>query len=218
MATLENYSYIATFQFEWKLTIDHDLKRPFLLSKNFVYLKNGLFRVGFKCPQISSSSRFSGYTNDKTATLFLMTTNLKLMGLKAGKISLIESMSCSDDHAGIGKGTEMKEMNLETSEMNEDNDSIQLFKAPFIIHEQERRPIPYRDYTVVNYFRIFTVYLTGMGYYRVQQMDALLSKQLLSSITNPDGTDFKLIANDGKIFQCPQVVVGGSEFCFCSPF
>lgn len=61
----------------------------------------------------------------------------------------------------------MKEMNLETSEMNEDNDSIQLFTAPFIIHVQERGPIPYRDYTVVNYFRILTVYLTGMGYYRV---------------------------------------------------
>lgn len=206
--TLENCSSIPYFQFECKFTIKHQgqIKKPFLLSKKLVYQKNEFFRVGIKNEPSSSEV--------EAAAIFLLTTNLKIMGLKVMKI-YVQSKSGTrygPDLKHLRK-IEMKEMNLETSDDNETG-AIQLFTTPleeFILSSFSPHPL--------DYFIIFTVHLNGiMEKYQVHHMDARLNHQMMASITNQDETDFNLITKDGQRFPVHKWMLAARSPIFAALF
>ena len=67
----------------------------------------------------------------------------------------------------------------------------------------------------------FTVYLIGItdDNFRVQQIDGLLSQQLWSTLTNQQGgTDFKLIAKDGKVLNVHKFILAARSPVFANLF
>lgn len=163
----------------------------FILSTKVMHQKNELFRIGLKEPYISTS------LND--ATLFILTTNLKKLGLKI--------MTVSFTHIDNTWKHVEKEMDPKTSSKNEkgdDTENIQLFTSKLT--------------TMTNNSTIsFTIYFLGITEnFRIQQIDGLLSQQLWSSVItgNQDGTDFNLIARDGKSFPVHKWILAARSTVF----
>ena len=159
-------------QYDWKLA---NFRRDVVfLSNKIKYQESDSFRLGFK--------NMSPY---KRPTLFFVTTNLNKIGIKA-KVVMFSSGSDS-------KKTTMDLIN-NNNVKGEENGEIQLFTAPVegdIFNTN--KPIPC-SFT-------FTIHLKGIVQnYKVYQMDGLISQHLSSSVRNKNGTDFNLIAEDGRHF------------------
>ena len=134
------------------------------------------------------------YSNSfENVTFFLLTTNLKQLGLKVKEVFFTYQ-------AELDKRIN-KEMNLLKTSNNEneddENEVIQLFTAPFNKEYYHRDTVGLSTNDLIIHF---TVYLIGITEkYRVHPIDDLISQELLYTVTNQnDETDFKLVAKDGK--------------------
>jgi len=168
---LKNFPCLV-LRYDWNLIVE-DRKAPFVLSKKVIYKTNYILRVGLKMPYAGNSHR---------ATLFLMTTNLSKMGLKIKMVSFTLS---DDKEPGLMDLKTIDDMNIE----QKNNETNQLFAVPFLGKMQPTN-------TIIT----FTFYFIGITEnYRINRIDGLLNRQLWSTFTNQDGTNFKLIAaNSGK--------------------
>ncbi len=191
MTKLEKYPCIV-LTYDWKLpTTEDGNEAGLILSKKIKHQKYDSFQAGRK--KVPGSDFESDYD-----LIIFMTHNLNKMGLRAMGVS----------YSIIGKDDAKKiEMKLKTSgREEEENGAIQLFAAP-----------PYRLPTN-NKCLSFTVYLSsGDGIvenYKIHQLDGLLSQQLWSSAMNQYGTDFKLIANDGKTFPVHKFILSARSTVF----
>ena len=104
----------------------------------------------------------------------------------------------------------MEEQYIETGANEKEIGALQLFTADFddICHGR------FAKYTFT-----FTAYLTGNAEnYRIYQMDDLLNEQLWSSVINQDGTDVKLIANDGKNLSAHKFILEARSPVFAALF
>ncbi len=184
----------------WKIAgITHG--EPRLFSKKFSGKKTELFQVGIKMPGNNSSS-------NRPAILFLLTSNLQMMGLK------VQSVSYFKREFGTTwsrfKEIEMDQKDLtnqayNNEDQNEGAAGIQLFTAPLNLFENNET-----DFTIE-----FAVNFTGIvDNYRVLQMDHLMSQQLQISLKNQKYCEyFKLITTDGSIYLVHKwVLVARSPF------
>ncbi len=109
-------------------------------------------------------------------TLIFFTMNLNKIGLKATAVNY-----SSDNDFNV------KQMDYNIGREEDENGALQMFTAPL------------QDAVVGKTSFLFTIYLNGiLDNYRVQQIDGLLSEQLL--VMNLYGADFKLKANQNEIF------------------
>ena len=217
ISELERFPCLV-LQYEWSLATQiFKNENKFVLSKKVVYQKNDLFRVGVKttfCPK--PHDHYS--TQKPDATFFLLATNLKKMGLKIKTVFL----TCEDDQKN-NIGREKREMmdhkiiNGKTADKK--IEATQLFTVPLnrvIFHF-----IPELQSATNLVHLAFTVYLIGItdDNFRVQQIDGLLSQQLWSTLTNQQGgTDFKLIAKDGKVLNVHKFILAARSPVFANLF
>ncbi len=126
-------------------------------------------------------------------SLVFVTTNLNKIGLKASSVSF-----SSSNH------TRIKPMELKIGRKADEDGTIQLFTSSLQ---------PVGDACSFT----FTVQLTGIvENYRVSSIDRLLSQQLW--LSNQDGTDFELIAKDGKSFPVHKWILAARSPVFATLF
>lgn len=186
---LKNFPCLV-LRYDWNLIIE-DRKAPFVLSKKVIYKTNYIIRVGLKIPYGDTFHR---------ATLFLLTTNLNKIGLKIKMVSV----SWPDNKKAVL-------LNLKTiNDINkkpENNEANQLFAVPLYDFLGKMKP--------ANTIVTFTFYFIGiMEDYRINRIDGLLNRQLWSTFTSQDGTNFKLVAaNSGKKCNVHKYILATRSFC-----
>ena len=171
----------------WKIAgITHG--EPRLFSKKLSGKETELFQVGLKMPGNNSSS-------NRPAIIFILTTNLKMVGLKVLSVSYLQWGS--DIPSNRLKEIKMDQKNLTDGERHKENENdesagIQLFTSKLNLSENEE----------TNFTFEFAVNFTGIvDSYRFHQVDGLLSQQLVISLKNQKYCEyFKLISTDGSIY------------------
>ncbi len=175
------------FQFKWDLNGTTKFENVTILSKMITFRKQKLFRAALK---IQPSSK----------KLIFMTTNLKKMGMK------VVAMSYSSPGSSSLYPSDYEEMAAITSKEDK-NGSVQLFTASY-----------FSSITANSSFT-FHIYIAGtVEGYQVQQMDGLLKEQIWSStVTNPYGTDYKIIVGENK-FLVHKFILAARSPIFASKF
>jgi len=108
-----------------------------------------------------------------------------------------------------------KTINGKTAENK--NEAIQLFTVPLNRLVFNFIPEQFPSHFI---HLTFTLYLIGLtDNFRVQQIDGLLRQQLWSTLTNQQGgTDFKLFAKDGKLFNFHKFILAARSPVFAALF
>jgi len=197
--TIIERTHCLTLQYEWKLNQINETK-PFFYSKKLLYQNNDVFRVGVKI--FSEGHEALSYWS--SPTIFFLTTNLKKMGLKVTAVYLSFEINQR-------KVLKILEMDPATGNQ-EENETRQLFTA------QPMKDTGY-DKTSANSIFTFTVYMTGISdSYRTCRVDGLLSQQLLSTVIERNGTDFKLVSNDRRFTQVHKFILAARSPIFAALF
>ncbi len=218
---------VLKFDWNWMDQINLQPNKPFILSTKVFHQKNELFRIGLKKPYSDQQGGYGSNSSFSHATLYLLTANLKKMGLKILTVSFTYK-----DYTR--KDVDEKEMDLKTSDTDKkenENDIIQLFTAQFKESDNFFKHIQsqisdaayykHQDRTAAatNTTITFTVYLIGISEnYRSYQIDGLLSQQLQSFVVNQVGTDFKLITKDKKAVNVHKFILAARSSVFATIF